>query len=380
MEKQNLSNLNIDSLLVKYIIGPASEAERNTVETWLKESKANQNYFNQLKDIYLLGKTTKQPSGFDAGQSLQRIKGNYYQAKYAGEMDNRKILRFRRHLLVAAIFVAAMGLGFLLKSALALKEKPVIHMARIYNVVMAPRGSKSKIILPDGSIVWLNAGSSVKYPMNFLQGDREVFLSGEAFFDVAKVKNKRFIVRASDLAIKVWGTKFNVKAYPEEKTIVTTLVEGSVSIQKIKNTSRVKETYLSPNQTAIFFKETGKEHVIDNNNAALNKVEPKPSMVVKEKVNTILYTSWKDDKWVIEGITLGDLASELERRYNMNIMFENNSIKHYRFNGIITNETLEQLLEVMKISAPIDYTISNNNVLLKENKSSKDKYDQYLTH
>lgn len=378
MQQQDYTKPDINNLLVQSLIGPVSEKERALVDAWLKESKDNLRYFDQLKDIYFLGKITKNPSGFNKETSLEKVKSRYYRIKYNEITERKRTLNYRRIVAIAATFVIALGLGFYLKSLVTSHNATVSGLSKVYNEIVAPKGSRSQVKLPDGTIVWLNAGSTLKYPMNFLEGDREVFLSGEAFFDVAKIEKKRFIVKASDLAIKVWGTKFNVKAYPEEKTIETTLVEGSVSIEKLKGSSKIKETYLTPNQTAIFYK-ADNSHTIIAENSKLNKAVPKSNVTVKEKVNTVLYTSWKDEKWVLEGETLGELAVELERRYNVKIMFENGSIKKYRFNGIFTNETFEQLLEIIKISAPIDYTITNNEVLLKENTNSKSKYDQFLT-
>jgi ferric-dicitrate binding protein FerR (iron transport regulator) len=103
------------------------------------------------------------------------------------------------------------------------------------------------------------------------------------------------------------------------------------------------------------------------------------SMVkIEPLVKTILYTSWKDEKWIIEGQTLGYLAKEFERRYNLQISFDNEAIKNYKFNGILTDETFEQVLKVIKLSAPIDFTVTNNQVLLKENTNAKNHYDKYL--
>jgi transmembrane sensor len=378
MEEKKIGGPAMDELLVQYIIGPVSAIDKARVEKWLNESSVHQDYFNNFRDIYLLGKITAKPAPFNKEQSLERVKSRYYRLKSDQEPKTTNIRKLVKVLYIAAAFIIALGLGFCLRAVTVKSETTPKPVARVYNEITSPKGSRSKIVLPDGTTVWLNAGSTIKYPMNFLTHDREVHLTGEAYFEVAKMHNKRFIVNASDIAIKVWGTKFNVKAYPEEKTIETTLVEGSVSIQKLRGKVKEKETYLAPNQTAVFYKAEDDRKIAVHDNT-FEKVVPKSKVLIREKVNTILYTSWKDEKWVVEGQQLGDLAKELERRYNVNIVFDNNSIKDYRFTGTFTNETFEQLLEIIQISAPIDFSITNNTVLLKENSSSKKKYDEFLT-
>ncbi len=376
-DKSNQGQI-MDEMLVQYLIGPISEPDRKTIEEWLLESPENLKYFNSLKDLYFLGRITSGNIKFDKEQSLERIKSRYYRLKADEIPEKKNNFRIRYWTAIAACFVLAVGLGFYLKSVFTGSEPMPAQTAKAYNEITAPMGSRPKIVLPDGSIVWLNAGSTLKYPMNFLTDNREVQLSGEAFFEVSKMPDKRFVVNASDIAIRVWGTKFNVKAYPEEKTIETTLVEGSVSIEKLKGKSKEKATYLSPNQVAVFYKADEDSRIMVRDQA-LEQVDAKSRMLIKEKINTLLYTSWKDEKWVIEGEQLGDLATELERRYNVDIIFDNNSIKNYRFTGTFTNETFEQLLEIIKMSAPIDFSVNNNTILLKENSSSRKKYDKFLT-
>ncbi|HEX3006754.1 MAG TPA: FecR domain-containing protein, partial [Bacteroidales bacterium] len=256
MEKNNYTPLDIDDLLIRYLIDSVTDDEKVRISTWLAESADNRKHFDNLKDIYHLGKVTKTPSGFDKDKSLERVRSRYYRYKYE-EVSGEKRTTPRRSRILAAVLVAAtifaaFGLGFYMHSVVA--KQPVQSSEVVYNEVSSPAGSRSQAVLPDGTKVWLNAGSKIRYPMEFLNGDRQVTLSGEAYFEVSKMKDKRFIVKAGDLAIKVWGTKFNVKAYPEENTIQTTLVEGSVSILNTKENKR-GETYLQPKQTATYYKD-----------------------------------------------------------------------------------------------------------------------------
>jgi transmembrane sensor len=375
------NNSALEDMLIRYLIGSCTEEENRTVNNWLSENKENRLYFDRIKDVYFLGKTLRSPSGFSPEQSLIRIKYKYYKSRLTNqdralENDRTRLLNFRAILAVAATVLLLVSLGFNFRSVFRGNGRVNSNISVVYNEISTPKGSRTQVSLPDGTKVWLNAGSNIKYPMEFLKGDRKVLLTGEAFFEVKKYPKKRFIVNTSDLAIKVWGTKFNVKAYPEDRIIQTTLVEGSISIQKLKG--KEKETYLSPNQTATYFKTTGSIPEKANAEPAPLKKVAQQTVHIENKINTILYTSWKDQKWVIEGQKLGDLARELERRFNVEIKFENESIKQYKFTGILSDETFEQVLEVIKFSAPIEYSITNNLVILEENTDTKSGYDKFL--
>ncbi|NJK93557.1 MAG: FecR family protein [Bacteroidales bacterium] len=377
---QKFSQEDLDDLIIRYLNGETSSSEVTFIQNWVSEDHSNKEYFDQLRKIHFLGNISGEPSGFDPRKSLERIKRKYYEYKYHEiKGDSARVIRFSPRKLaisVAAVFIFALGIGFLLQNLLNTKSGNSTAVA--FNEIVAPLGARSNVTLPDGTKVWLNAGSRIRYAMNFLKNEREINLSGEAYFEVAKVKGSRFIVHTGQLDIKVWGTKFNVKAYPEEKTIQTTLVEGSVSIVKTGSKTRKAETFLVPNQTAVFYKNKSSD-----NNAKIEKLtKPEPGNIlpleVKKEVNTILYTSWKDSKWVIEGQTLGEFAEELERRYNVEINFEDETLMNYKFNGILANETLEQILEIVKISAPVDYEVIANQVTLKGNKTSKNIYERFL--
>lgn len=383
MESKNFLENELDELLVTYVIGSCTDEERKHVESWLSEKHENRHYFEQLKDIYSLGKTLKAPSGFDQDKSLQRIKMEYYKFRYnERNSDNKQAARkinSRTLIAIAASLLLLVSLGINIISLSKRENNVYADIEGMFNEVSSPLGSRTRVILPDSTLVWLNAGSKMKYPMDFMRGDRRIALTGEAYFEVKKNPGKKFIVNTSDISIHVLGTKFNVKAYPDEETIKTTLVEGSISILNLKGNRKDKETLLNPNQTAIYYKEAKTEAVSEDTKIeTIKSLAQQHAVQIENEINTVLYTSWKDNKWVIEGMNLGDLSRELERRYNVNIRFMDESIRTYRFNGIIANENIEQILEIIKVSAPVHYSINNNQIRLEYNEDSKSKYDEYL--
>lgn len=179
--------------------------------------------------------------------------------------------------------------------------------------LLIPHGSSSKIVLNDSSVVWLNAGSSLIYPSKFGSKNREVVLFGEAFFEVVKDAKKPFTVQTTALEITVLGTKFNISAYPEDKTIQTVLEEGSVAIRKINRTNRDKEIILKPNQLASYDKTTKRSEI--------------------KNVNTEFYTSWTNGLLTFENRDLNRVVKAIERYYDIRIQFEDPLMGSVKISG-----------------------------------------------
>jgi transmembrane sensor len=200
-------------------------------------------------------------------------------------------------------------------------------------------GQRSSLILPDGSKVWLNGGSRIKY-RNGLEnnGLREVFLEGEAFFEVAKNKKKPFIVNTHGIKIKVLGTKFNVKSYQSDPTIETTLVEGSVSINESK-----ENIVLKPNEKAIFSKK--------KMNLELISVNPERDY------------AWKDGFLMVENESFGETIDKLERWYGVDLELIGG--ENCKMNFKISGETLIDVLENMKDALKITYKKVDNRFVIQ---------------
>lgn len=212
----------------------------------------------------------------------------------------------------------------------------------IYNTLKTPKGVKYRLLLADGSTVWLNAESSLKYPVHFSGDKREVFLTeGEAFFDVKKNKEKPFVVNFSNHKIKVLGTEFNVKAYEEEDFEQITLVEGSVSINDDKTS-----VLLKPNQQANIHK-------------AKNEVSV-------EVVNANLYTAWKDDIFMYKQERLSVIMRDLEHQYDMAIFYENQEMKEKTFSMRVSKpSSFNQMLDYLEMTEKVKFEIKGNTIIVK---------------
>ena len=243
-------------------------------------------------------------------------------------------------------------------------------------VIIAEKGSRIRTILPDGSTVWLNAGSKVEYDKNFSGPVRDVRLEGEAFFDVVKDPAHPFIVHADNLNIKVLGTAFNVRSYPGDKTIETTLLRGVIQVTD-NNQAQQSPVYLHPNQKLVIAKETVQEE--EKNRLFRREKAPVATVIAKDillaKIDTTLKaserveTSWMYDRLEFKGDDFMELASKLERWYNVTISFEDERAKHITFNGSLENETLEQAFKALKTAVPsFDYTITNHEIFIRSSK------------
>ncbi|GAJ01847.1 unnamed protein product, partial [marine sediment metagenome] len=240
------------------------------------------------------------------------------------------------------------------------------------------KGQKSQIILTDGTKVWLNSETILKYPSEFNDMKREVFLEGEAFFEVQKKDIKiPFIVKTSEIDIKVLGTSFNVMAYSDEETIETTLVEGSVCIiRKNLKSAHAQEIFLKPNQKVTLLKkgsqvilseiETEKPTLIKSTKT-IQPISPteKEQIFISPKVDIELHTAWKNDRLIFQSETFENICYKLERWYDVKIHVQNEGLKKYRYTGkFIHKETINQVLEILNLTTPINYTFKQNDLYI----------------
>ncbi len=200
-----------------------------------------------------------------------------------------------------------------------------------YNTVSAPLGAKSQVILPDGTLVWLNSGSSISYPITFNKKIRNVELKGEAFFDVVKDDKKPMLVSTNGLKVKVYGTKFNLNAFGGKKAVKTALVEGRVSIIIDGNK---KEHNLKPGQVASFS-------------------QGKRVLEIAQIENEDVYIGWTIGKLIFRGESFTEVLDKLERWYNVDIELSDASLANYSMYATFFDENIEQVLDIFSASIPI---------------------------
>ncbi|SEM31079.1 FecR family protein [bacterium A37T11] len=224
-------------------------------------------------------------------------------------------------------------------------QVPIHHSPLItYNSLSTPKGGQYQIILSDGTKVWLNAASILKYPSRFSGNKREVEITGEAFFDVAQIKGKAFIVKSKGQAVYVLGTSFNISSYEGEESVRTTLVSGAI---QVANGEISLPTYsykvLKPGQQAI------------NTNGEINV----------KKVDVETATAWLHGKFIFENETLGGIMRQIARWYNVEVSFMDPSLVAETFEGIITRySNISEVLNMLETAGDVKFSISGHKVIV----------------
>jgi len=198
--------------------------------------------------------------------------------------------------------------------------------------ITSPPGIRSQVVLPDGSRVWLNAESTIKFHVPFSKDSRNVDLMGEAFFDVAKNPKQPFVVHSGNVDVKVLGTRFNYKAFKEDKNIEVVLEEGKIALSLNSNSGN-KEAVLKPGDLAIIEKESGETSI---SNQKINK-----------------YIAWHTGRLVFENTPMSEVALMLERWYGVEVIVQDPKILNYRFTTTFDNESLFHVIELLGLSSPI---------------------------
>ncbi|NII81128.1 MULTISPECIES: FecR family protein [unclassified Pedobacter] len=220
-----------------------------------------------------------------------------------------------------------------------LKGTAANNQQTAYNVISTPKGGKYDIVLSDGTKIYLNASSSLKFPNSFKGNERAVILTGEAFFEVSKNKRMPFIVNASNMKIKVLGTHFNVMAYEDEKSVQTTLVEGAVEL-KGKN----DKVLLKPGEQGSFSDQDKRINVAS--------------------VDVSIATAWKDGYFVFNNSSLQEVMRQLARWYDLKIVYDG-QVPESEFNGRIKrNSSLKKVLQVLQ-SSNVDFSLTGNTLTIK---------------
>lgn len=215
-----------------------------------------------------------------------------------------------------------------------------------YMEVATMVGSKTRVLLPDSTIVWLNGNSYIRYPEVFDQNTRQIELIGEAFFDVTENKEKPFIVNLEGMHVQVLGTEFNILADVNSGVIETTLIEGSVALFNEQNSSSTADRILVPGQQALFDKQSG-------------SIEVRP-------VRTSSYTSWVTGDFFFEKITFGEILGVLERSFNVKFHLKNEAIKAVFLTAQFTHkESLEEILSILQISMQYTFEIKGRDVYIR---------------
>ncbi|MBT6764352.1 MAG: FecR family protein [Prolixibacteraceae bacterium] len=326
----------MSNIVQKFINGKCNKEELNEAITLLRASYQNLNIRPIIYEVWNNeNEFESQPKPENLSEILDKIhhRINLVQSEQDESRVSKLLINFSK---IAALLIIGVLFGFFINQFKIAEPE--------YYTSFAPKGSVSQMLLPDNTVVYLNSGSEIKYSVNGIDGQREVFLDGEAWFNVTKNKKKPFVVHTPYYDVKVLGTQINIKAYGSDKEVITTLEEGSAQISSSANFELKENKMLKPGEQLVF-----------------NSL--KKSVKIRN-VNTRLFTSWKENKLVFINMSLKELIILLERKYGVDIKFTDDDILEYHYDGIIKNENILEVLDLLKETLPIQYKIEGQLILI----------------
>ncbi len=387
-----MSKLNIKGLLSKYISNKASKHELDLLDGLLKENKAKDKIKKNLKKQwkFLMDKEVTHDDGLSRDLLNQVLK----KLRIAEKEKIIKRIGWPMGSKIAAIFVGVITLiGFMYfqlrseeiliipddKITLKLEDGTIKIIKEdetstllasdgriignqignkmvytssepsndiIYNILKVPYGKRFELTLSDGTLIHLNSGTTLKYPIEFIteKGRREVFLQGEAFFKVAEDQSLPFVVNTDSIHLKVLGTEFNISSFSDNSMTSVVLVEGTVQLHKNSDLDT------SPLALSSGYK------------ARINR--DLDAEIEVEKVNALQYISWIDGELLFRKSSLENILKTFERHYNITIINHNEDLNDILFNASFKQEPIENILTYMDDVLGLDYRIKNNTVII----------------
>ena len=363
----------------------ATDEEQKIVDEWLRESEENREEYEGMRRMYEKATAPRKPKQFDADRAWKQVADHTIYKKQSWYLST-----WVRYAAVVAVVVASglffitdwfradspdgidmmayneptllleggdeidlSGQSFTMKRDQALIKNDADNLLSyeaeggtdkakiVHNRLIIPRGKTYRLVLEDGTKVWLNSETELSYPSRFAGTKREVMLLGEAFFEVTPDKERPFYVKANGMDIRVLGTSFNVSAYQDSESTSTTLVEGSVAVSMANGAERT----ITPSERLAYNKKSHQLSV--------------------EKVDTELYTSWINGKFKFRDMRLEDIMKKVNRWYNCQIRFEDPSVKELRFSGAAERDRpVEYLLELIQKVTEVNFEIENKTIVL----------------
>lgn len=337
------SNNNINlALLSRYFADEATPEECKFIKEWMAKSEKNKLLIQKSYNLLYTSDTLSVMNEIDAGSVLKKIK---YKISVS-DQTNKRHMWMQRILTILFIPLLISTILHVLPD-----EGPVRYME-----AYASSGLISSLELPDGSRVWLNSGSYIKYPVDFGKERREVYITGEAYLSVAKDDKKKFIVQTLDnLSIEVYGTEFNIDAYDTNDKIITTLIEGSISLCHTDSNKTVKKYVIKPDQQIAY-------------NRDAKKFIQQPTYIPKD-------IAWKNGKVLFRNTSFDEALWILSKRYNVDFSVQKESLHNNSFTGSFTDQNIIRILDHFKISSGINYSLKQ--IVDEKGETLKTKIELY---
>ncbi|MEG0889279.1 FecR domain-containing protein [Bacteroides sp.] len=385
-----MNSAKIHQIILSVLSNEATDAERHTLEAWLEESEANRKEYRRIKQLYLISTSSPQSIEVDVDNAWKRV-------------HQQTIIKKRRSILkawvgYAAMFIVLSSIGWqyyqeritvketmpvdisayeeptllldngekiaLNSKSFSMQQKDVLIKNKAANSLtysnigeeklvqnnhlIIPKGKTYQLVLSDGTCIRLNSETELVYPTHFTGDKREVTLSGEGYFEVAKNAQKPFIVKTNGVDVQVLGTSFNVSCYRTDKTVCTTLIEGSVSILPHNGTPRL----ITPSEQCVYNKEDEK--------------------ITVNEVDTELFTSWINGEYIFKDIPLEEIMNKLQRWYDFSVTYQDESLKNRHFSFVIDRTIgIDRLLEIINYTSDVKLERIGNSINIKRQRRAE---------
>lgn len=309
----------IQSIIIHFLDGSASEEEKEALTNWLTKTSDNRREFQEIRDLWL--STNLSSDNGEVERALAEFRKRRKSLFIVKKRTPAILISFMK---IAALFILAFGSSYYLW-----KHTETSTSKLIVNKLITSDNGKGCFILPDSTVVWLNKNSILEYPEYFPSGKREVKLKGEAYFQVHKIADSKFHVHANDLSVEVTGTEFVVQNYDYRQTVETILLDGKVFINGNGRTE------LHPDQRFVLEKHSGSFAV--------------------DSVNSKNYIGWIQDKLEFDNAKLSDIFTQLEGWYGIEINCPRVYAEQTRMTFMIRDESKEEILRAVQMIIPVEY-------------------------
>lgn len=341
-----MQNNNINILISRLLSGNITDDERKELDRWLSENPDNKKYLGQLINLWQSSHPAFDPEDIHVDNAIRDIHHKMEESDKLPQGKSFKILVWWQRIAAVLFIPVIVLMGYLLS------RDTDFNPQTAYQEVFSPYGVRSKISLPDGSSVWLNSGSKLKYPIEFKSGSRNVSLTGEAFFEVRSDKKNPFVVHTEQMKVEATGTAFNVEAYQTDTIVAVTLVHGKVDV----DISGRRKLDMQPSQRICF-----------NNQSNKYKLST---------VDTYKWIAWKDGVLAFRDDRLDYVFKKIGLMYNVEISVKDVDIASQLYRATFEGESLDEILNLLKLSAPIRYEHSKR-VRSGSGAFSKEKIEVY---
>ncbi len=323
------------ALIARNLAGLADSVEIAQLNDWIAYSEENNQYFKQLKNLWDVSDKQTYSNKINTQEALDNVLSRIV------KVSPKKAFWYYWQK-VAAVMILPLAIGTILWFYLNSQKANSLNNI-VYNEVHAAFGTRSSLILADSSIVWLNSGSNLRYPIKFNNRDRHVYLKGEAYFEVKSDVSRPFIVQTSNLKVSATGTKFNIRDYDSVSIVEATLVSGKIRVEGNVGSNSQLISCMNPGQHLEY-----NWHI-------------REKTITEE--DTYKYIAWKDGKLIFRNEPLSEVVNKISLIFNVDIELQGKELQDFRYHATFQEESLEEILKLLKLSSPINYKEIERNPL-----------------